>query len=90
MNGVKYPPESPKNCEFCGNPFLLHPNGSQYVAYRTESGKLSCSEFCADADADAEDEENWKARLEEGMKQACAQCGKTKFIAQPPLTAFQT
>jgi hypothetical protein len=59
-NGVKYPPESPKNCEFCGNPFLLDPSGSQYVGYETESGKLYCNEFCADAAA--EDEENWKAR----------------------------
>jgi hypothetical protein len=32
MNGVKYPPESPKNCVFCGNPFLLDPSGSHYVA----------------------------------------------------------
>ena len=45
MNGVKYPPESPKNCVFCGNPFLLHPSGSHYVAYRTASGKLPCNEF---------------------------------------------
>lgn len=37
MNGVKYPPESPKNCVFCGN-LLLHPSGSHYVAYRTASG----------------------------------------------------
>ena len=59
INGVKYPPESPKKCEFCGKPFLLHPSGTQYVAYRTESGKLYCSELCADADV--EDEEDWKA-----------------------------
>src|SRR5262245_27237252 len=45
MNGVKYPSESPKNCLFCGNPFLLHPSGSHLLRTELHLGSRTVMSF---------------------------------------------
>jgi len=38
-------------CAFCGQPLKVHDN--HVVAWRSTSGKLYCSEFCADDEEEA-------------------------------------
>jgi hypothetical protein len=38
-------------CAFCGQPFTVREN--RVNAYRSTSGKLYCSEFCADDEEEA-------------------------------------
>jgi hypothetical protein len=38
--------DPPTNCAFCGRPFKAQRN--HVYAWRSTSGKLYCSEFCAD------------------------------------------
>jgi hypothetical protein len=39
---------SPSRCAYCGQPFKQH-----FYAWRSSSGKLYCSEFCADDEEEA-------------------------------------
>jgi hypothetical protein len=39
---------SPSRCAYCGQPFKQH-----LYAWRSSSGKLYCSEFCADDEEEA-------------------------------------
>jgi hypothetical protein len=50
VNG--FPMQSPStNCAYCGQPFKQKEN--HLVAWRSASGKLYCSEFCADDEEEA-------------------------------------
>ena len=40
---------SPSHCAYCGQPFKQH-----LYAWRSSSGKLYCSEFCADDEEEAD------------------------------------
>ena len=47
-----YPVQNPApNCAYCGEPFKQKEN--HLYAWRSSSGKLYCSEFCADDEAEA-------------------------------------
>jgi hypothetical protein len=41
----------PTACAFCGQPFKVHDN--HVAAWRSTSGNLYCSEFCADDEEEA-------------------------------------
>ncbi len=56
VNGLSIPIHPANSCAFCGQPLAQH-NGHLY-AWHSTSGKLYCSEFCAD------DEEEAASRME--------------------------
>jgi hypothetical protein len=43
----------PTACCFCGQPFPLFKDGGHMAAWRSSTGKLYCSEFCADDEKEA-------------------------------------
>jgi hypothetical protein len=45
--------KSPTACSFCGQPFPLSKDSRHIAAWRSSTGKLYCSEFCADDEEEA-------------------------------------
>jgi hypothetical protein len=43
----------PFQCAFCGQPFAIFRDREQVAAWRSTTGKLYCSEFCADDEEEA-------------------------------------
>jgi len=43
----------PTACAFCGQPFKLSGDRGHLTAWRASTGKLYCSEFCADDEEEA-------------------------------------